>query len=116
MAAPGTVWENDTWDDDAWEDNTWADIVPPIPSGSGNLSPGSSYVLGQDVIYTLPAKTVRIAVFTVAGTIETSEDGITWQAITLNVNNEFNTAAKFIHSIDDDSTVSVKVIKRNLVG
>lgn len=32
MAAPGTVWADDTWDVDAWADNTWADAEAPPES------------------------------------------------------------------------------------
>jgi hypothetical protein len=106
----GSVWALGGWSDTAWEANTWADLVPPVvvPSSTGMLNPGQSFTLGEDVIYTLPAKRVRIAVYTVGGTIQTSEDGTNWQDITLDVNKEFTTVAVFIKVIDSDAIISLK--------
>ncbi len=109
----GTVWDFDTWDSDSWGDDTWDNVSDPtISFGTGSLSAGSSYTMAADTPYKLPIKLIRIAVLTVLGTIEISNDGITWTPAVLDTNNEFNTGAKYIQVIDDIAIISIKELRR----
>lgn len=72
------------------------------------LSAGPRYTLVTSVVYALPPRVVRIAVYTSGGTISTSIDNSNWQTITLDTNDEFVTAAQFIRSTSADSEVSVR--------
>jgi hypothetical protein len=38
VAAPGTVWADDTWDADAWADDTWADSQEELVNASNLLT------------------------------------------------------------------------------
>ncbi len=110
----GSVWGLLTWPDTVWEVDTWATLVPPVvvPTSAGMLNLGSASVLGEDIVYTLPSKMVRIMVYTLAGTVQISIDAITWTDAALNANKEFNTSARFIKCIDDNAVITVKQIKR----
>lgn len=71
-----------------------------------SLTPGV-HVLTANVQYALSAKSTRIHV-TGAGVVEVSNDGTNWDAVTLDANKEFVTAAVFIHSVAG-ATISVKM-------
>lgn len=70
------------------------------------LSVGVTKTLVQNQQYALPARSVNI--FGQGSGFEISNDGSTWQAVTLGTNKEFTTAAAFIHSTAASSTVTVK--------
>lgn len=109
----GSVWGTGTWTDVSWEANTWANSSPPVPTPtpSGGIVAGIVAVLAEDVIYSLPPNVVNISVLTTAGTIEVSLDGITWEAMTLDSNNNFTTSAVLIRSTGGDSTVIAKAFQ-----
>jgi len=76
-----------------------------------SLSPSSIYTLTEDLVYALPVKLMRIAVYTASGIVQISEDNDTWTNLTLNVNNEANVGSKYIQCIDDDAIVILKPIR-----
>lgn len=59
----------------------------------------------EDVVYAIPARLCSYTVITAGGTIEVSNDGSTWQAITLDANANFVTSAPFIRVVDDDAQI-----------
>lgn len=73
-----------------------------------SLNPSSrSYTLEEDEVYSLPRLVCLFTAVTAAGTIEVSNDGSNWQAITLDANKNFYTAASFLRVVDDDATLTV---------
>lgn len=70
------------------------------------LTTGVTKTLVQNQQYALPARNVNI--FGQGTGFEVSNDGSTWQAVTLGTNKEFTTAAAFIHSTAVGSTVTIK--------
>lgn len=89
------------------------DPPPPVvtPPPAKMLSAGNAYELVEDLEYPLPAKRVRLAFYSAAGTLEFSNDGSTWTEVDLDENNEAVLASKFIRVVDDDAVVSVKYSK-----
>ena len=70
------------------------------------LSAGFTYTLTQNITYALPA--VAAYIFGQGATYEISNDGTTWQAVTLDTNKGLLTAARFIRSTAVASNVTVK--------
>ncbi len=92
-----------------WEAGTLAPPPPVvIPPTLGTLSTGGRYVLIEDAIYSLPPRVVRIAYLTGGGTLEYSNDGNTWSAVTLDNNKEVVLSSKMLRSTGADSYITVK--------
>ena len=62
------------------------------------LTIGPSHTLTQNVTYALPARSVHVYVQNNLTSIEQSNDGTTWTAVTLDDDESFDAAALFIRS------------------
>lgn len=58
---------------------------------------GGPFTMVATVIYALPGRSNRIHV-TGAGAIDVSNDGVTFEAVTVDANKDFVTGARFIRS------------------
>lgn len=92
----------------AWGALTPVGPTPPVSTPVGSLiSMGIPITLSEDIVYELPARISGITADAV-GDIEVSLNGSDWQAVTLDSNNYFKTAAVFIRSVNADSEIIIK--------
>lgn len=70
---------------------------------------GQAITLTSTVIYALPSRACMCTVITSTGVISVSLDNSTYQAITLDTNKNFQTAAIFIKSTTADSVICCKL-------
>lgn len=71
------------------------------------LLSGMTYTLVQNQAYALSPRNVNI--FAQGSGFEISNDGSTWQAVTLGTNKEFATAARFLRSTAVGSIITLKL-------
>lgn len=81
--------------------------VPPS-TGPGGIVVGLVTTLLDGIEYALPPNLVNVTVITSSGTIEISLDSNSWEAMTLDSNKNFDTAAIFIRSSGGNSTIIAK--------
>lgn len=79
------------------------------------LSPGGTYSLIENTVYALPTRACLYTFVSAGGTLEISLDNDTWFEITLDENNNFQSAGTFIRCVDDDGVISVGAYTINSV-
>lgn len=107
MPAIGTVWAAHTWNDNDWALHTWADAQSPSVVGGYTVGAniGDTETLVAGVVYALPPRRTLCNVQQSGGTIEVSEDGVTFAAITLDTNKQFEAGGTFIRAVTTNAIV-----------
>lgn len=105
MPFPGTVWAPNTWDINAWANHTWADAEAPPTEEDVIMSfmIGPIYTLTASIIYALPARRCLVHIQQSGGTIQVSLDGSTFADITLDDDEQFESAGGFIRAVTTDA-------------